>query len=294
MASLLEVLHAGRVVLMDGAMGTELLRAGLDEGMPGEAWNLVHPERVHAIHDRYLAAGAECLLTNTFQALPAVLTRRGLAGQFAPIVRSAIAMARSAAGPSRFVLAAFGPGDAAGLAAAPDLDYLLSNADGCLLETCTGLGDLEFLDQLQARTGLPVLVSFAFRRCPSTGRPVTNEGLLSQALARLVRSRGLAALGANCGRDIDVPALVEILEGYRQETSLPLFARPNAGSPVRNGSAWHHPLTPAELPHQLPRLLATGVRMVGGCCGTTPEHIAACRPVIDDWNRSQSFRRSDG
>src|SRR5262245_57518579 len=104
-----EALRRGRVVLMDGAMGTELLRDGLQPGECPELWNLTHPERVLTIHRAYVAAGAECLLTNTFQANPLALRRHGLADRLEEIVRAGVELARSAAGPERFVLADIGP-----------------------------------------------------------------------------------------------------------------------------------------------------------------------------------------
>src|SRR5438105_793177 len=111
MPSFLDTLHAGRVLLMDGAMGTELQRAGIGPGACYEAWNLTHPERVRAIHEAYVGAGAECLLTNTFQANEAALARHGLAGQLPTIVQAGVRLARAAAGPGCFVLGGVGPGE---------------------------------------------------------------------------------------------------------------------------------------------------------------------------------------
>ena len=99
---------------------------------------------------------------------------------------------------------------------------------------------------------------------------------------------GVSALGVNCGRDIGMDDIIEIVRRYRQVTDLPLFARPNAGTPVCEGDRWVYPLTPAEMARRLPELLEAGISMVGGCCGTTPEHIAAMRPVVEQWNRNQA------
>ena len=105
----LDALRSGRVLLMDGAMGTELQRAGLKPGECGELWNLTHPEKVRAIHQAYVDAGAEVLLTNTFQANPAALARHDLDGQLGMICQVAVDLAREAAGPDRWVLADVGP-----------------------------------------------------------------------------------------------------------------------------------------------------------------------------------------
>ena len=78
--------------------------------------------------------------------------------------------------------------------------------------------------------------------------------------------------------------MIEIIRAYRQETDLPLFARPNAGTPTRVGDRWVYPHTPAQMAARLPELLEAGVSMIGGCCGTTPEYIASFRVVVDEWN----------
>src|SRR5205807_6479451 len=105
MSRFLEALHSGRVLLMDGAMGTELQRAGLKEGERGELWNLTHPDRVRAIHQAYVDAGADCLLTNTFQANPIALARHDRADDLELINQTAVKLARSVAGANRFVVA---------------------------------------------------------------------------------------------------------------------------------------------------------------------------------------------
>jgi 5-methyltetrahydrofolate--homocysteine methyltransferase len=109
MSRFLSALRAGRILLMDGAMGTELRRAGLLDGDCGEQWNLTHPDQVRAIHDSYRRAGSQCHLTNTFQSNPATLEKHGLAGQLEAINQAALALARSAAGTDRFVLGDIGP-----------------------------------------------------------------------------------------------------------------------------------------------------------------------------------------
>ncbi len=81
--------------------------------------------------------------------------------------------------------------------------------------------------------------------------------------------------------------IIEIIRRYRQESDLPLFARPNAGTPRKEGDQWIYPHSPEEMAERLPELLEAGVCMVGGCCGTTPAHIAAFRKVVDEWNRKR-------
>ena len=130
----------------------------------------------------------------------------------------------------------------------------------------------------------PLLLSLSFRRTP-LGRLVTFSGHAPETFARHAERHGVAALGVNCGRDIDMDDIIEVVRRYRAVTDLPLFARPNAGTPTKQGDRWIYPHTAEAMAARLPELLEAGVNMIGGCCGTTPEHIAAFRTMIDAWNK---------
>jgi 5-methyltetrahydrofolate--homocysteine methyltransferase len=280
-----EVLGSGRVLLMDGAMGTELRRAGLPDDGCGEGWNLTEPARVRAVHRAYAEAGACCLLTNTFQANPAALARHGLADQLEAVVRTAVDHARAAA-PGGYVLGDTGPGIESALSdgGAPAL-AAFRGVDALLVETVADVPEavLRVCHTLFPDDDVPVLLSLTYRRTLA-GAVRTHRGATPESCARQARRAGVAALGVNCGRDIGVDEVIDIVRRYRQETDLPLFARPNAGTPVASTGGWVYPRTPAALAVRLPAVLAAGATLVGGCCGTTPEHIAACRPVVEAWN----------
>jgi methionine synthase I (cobalamin-dependent) len=285
MSRFLEALRSGRVLLMDGAMGTELQRAGIGNGECYEYWNLEHPEKVRAIHASYVATGAEVLVTNTFQANPQCLERFGLAHDLEAISEAGISLAREVGGPERFVLASMGP-------LPEDLSIneiqrtvaALSSADGLLLETTSTLRDLVVI-HAHAPTELPLLLSLAF--CRNEDGSVGLHGpfrLTMEGINRAIEMVQLAALGVNCGRDVGLDEILEIVRFYCRATEIPIFVRPNAGIPTRVGDHWDYPLTPQALAERLPKFLEAGVRMIGGCCGTTPEHIAAVRPIINAYN----------
>jgi 5-methyltetrahydrofolate--homocysteine methyltransferase len=163
----------------------------------------------------------------------------------------------------------------------------LRTADALLLETYSDVHALwaikyACLPSLEA-DDVPVLLSVSYRRT-TAGVITTQGGQPPEVYGRLARQYGVAALGVNCGRDIGMSEIIEIIHRYRQVTDLPLFARPNAGTPRRRADGWTYPQTPPEMAARLPELLGTGVAMVGGCCGTTPAHIAAFRPIVDEWN----------
>jgi len=288
MSRFLEALHSGRVLLMDGAMGTELQRAGMGEGECYELWNLTHPDRVLAVHWSYLEAGAEVLLTNTFQANPAALAKYGLEDRLEEIIQAGVTLARTAAGTSGFVLGSVGPfPDHLSLSSGTRLIRSLGSADALVLETASSLANLGVLLKAQETLPaepLPVLFSATYWRS-AKGLQGKDGGLQPEEIAEKVAAgERVAALGINCGRDVGMDEVLEIIRRYRRVSDLPLFARPNAGTPVRVGDRWVYPQGPEAMRARLPELLEAGVCMVGGCCGTTPQTIAAFRPVVDHGN----------
>jgi methionine synthase I (cobalamin-dependent) len=160
----------------------------------------------------------------------------------------------------------------------------LQDADGLLLETQSDIRFLEMVVKTAGagprRSALPVLFSFTFLHS-SEGKLVTWEGLGPEECARLVAAYPVAALGVNCGREIAMDDAIEIARRYRCETDLPLFARPNAGTPVVEGDRWVFPRTAEQMARSLPELVKTGLCMVGGCCGTSPEYIGALRAITE-------------
>jgi 5-methyltetrahydrofolate--homocysteine methyltransferase len=288
MSRFLEALDSGRVLLMDGGMGTELQRAGILEGECYELWNLTHPDRVRAIHQSHVNAGAKVLLTNTFQANPNALERHGLKQRLDEINQAAISVARSVSGPDRFVLGDIGPIENLDRCLAREVFWSLRGVDALVFETYSDLSLLRKTllgHPLIKGEQAPILLSFTYLR--NDWELLTHSGEAPETCAEVASQLGVAAIGVNCGRDIGMDEIVEILRRYRRVTDVALFARPNAGTPTRVGDRWVYPHTPEKMASRLPELLEAGVSMVGGCCGTTPQHIAAFRPIIDAWNARQ-------
>jgi 5-methyltetrahydrofolate--homocysteine methyltransferase len=286
---------------MDGAMGTALMAAGLR--VPEESaasWNRSHPDRVRAVHDRYITAGAECIVTNTFD----------LAGQlFSPekkkhLYVAGVSLARTAAGAGRWVFASFSspcstqpdtidPSDPIGPIAADVADQVqqmeaLRDVSAILLETQTQLG---FADQVvreleRTKISLPLIVSFAFGRIDSTNW--LGGADKPELVGRWAQSHRdhLSALGVNCG-NLDMDEFVEIVRRCKEECDLPILARPSAGIPRETENGLVFPLAPETMAAHVPALLDSGVVLLGGCCGTTAEYIAAFRPLVKEWNRSR-------
>jgi len=265
MNDLVTALRSGRVLLMDGAMGTELQRRAQAARFDGfEQLNLTQPDLIQCVHRDYLDAGAEVLLTNTFQADP----------HAAEIWQAALRLAR-AVGP-RFVLADVGP-----IAKLTDDDAAAiwrrcKGADGVLMETWSSIVALERIARVT--NGMPLLASFTFQ-C-DTGEWLTFENVRPEECAAAAQRCGAVAVGANCGKDLDMAAMLEIVRRYRAACDLSIFVRPNAGMPIQVGAEWRFPRSPEDLAAGLPALVAAGIGMIGGCCGTTPEHVRAFRRAL--------------
>lgn len=235
-------------------MGTELLR----RGYYGPSWraNLDTPALVRTIHDEYRSAGACVLLANTF-----------LAAEASPeALHAGLRLAREAAA-GAWVVASIGPSRShEPLVAAA---RALADADAILLETWSDRAVFDLIRALHPAP--PLLVSFSFRRTANAAAPVAFDGSTPSELATQAASAGVAALGVNCGRDQSPEDCAAVLREYRNVTDLPLFARPNAGSPVAIDGGWQYPLAADDWARRTAKLDAT---MLGGCCGTTPDHIA--------------------
>jgi 5-methyltetrahydrofolate--homocysteine methyltransferase len=271
MSGLNEALAAGKPILMDGATGTELMRAGMD---PGPGVNLTHPELVQRIHESYVHAGARVLLTNTFQ------VNKGTRGR---VIAAAVGLACAAARNEELVFASVGMPIAELFAGSLRSRIPFDQLDGILLETQSDFSIKEILP-ITVRFSVPVMVSMTFHR-DAGGRLETVSGLTPEAVATAAEDCRIAMLGVNCGRDISLADTTTILQAYRSVCGLPLFARPNAGTPTRVGDQLIYPVTPAEMAAWVPEAIRAGAIMIGGCCGTTPEHIAACLDALAKLDR---------
>lgn len=285
--NILEALRQpGRTIISDGAFGTFLLASGLPAGTLPEVWNAERPDVVRSIHQAYLDAGAELLTTNTFRG--SALRDAGLGDRLSELVRRGAELAREVAGDRAWVAGSIGPvgqilepyGDltieAAGSIFAAQAEALAAGgADVILLETQHDLAEaLLALQMARAHTALPVFCTFAFNL---KGR--TMMGLRPDEAARRVQEEGGTVVGANCG---DGPgAILAGLQGMQGATTLPLMAQSNAGLPqLAEGSRTVWDVTPEQMVTQVKTFRELGARIIGGCCGTSPEFIRAIAAAV--------------
>jgi 5-methyltetrahydrofolate--homocysteine methyltransferase len=292
--SLLDALKS-RVLLSDGAMGTQLQQAGLESGGCGEAWNVDHPDRVLAIQRRYVDAGSDVLLTNTFGACRIMLNRHGNGERTADINCAAVAVARQALGGRGWVLGDIGPFgglmEPYGEIAQADVERAFreqakalvdGGADGIIIETQTAFEELEIAIAAAQEAGAKVVVgSVAFDKMADEDDVRTMMGISPEQAAEFMVAHGCHVAGLNCGTGVDMRMAASIVRRYRAASGLPVMVQPNAGQPVLENMQVLYKETPEEMAEGLPALLATGPRVVGGCCGSTPDHIRRFREVLD-------------
>ena len=292
MDSLTELLDANGFLVTDGAMGTQLFAAGLMAGDPPEVWNLEHPDRIRAIHQSYVDAGSDIILTNSFGGNRHRLKLHSMEGQVHPLNAAAAAIGRDVADSAdRRVLVAGSMGptgelirplgelstDEAQVAFAEQAAGLADGgADILWMETMSALAEVE-AGVLGARSAsdLPIVVTLSFDTAGRTMMGLTGE----DAGARLAEL-GLAGIGANCGANLaDTEAAVAAIRSVCGD--IPVVSRANAGIPVWKGAELEYDGTPEILAAHANRLRAAGISIIGACCGSDPSHISMIRAVLD-------------
>jgi 5-methyltetrahydrofolate--homocysteine methyltransferase len=285
-------LHTGVFFFIDGAMGTQLMAEGVPPGSCYDAVNLKSPEIVERIHRRYFDAGCDAVLTNSFGANAVALARHGLSGNAVEINRAAGEIARRAAGPDRYVLGDIGPcgdflepvgslkPDALRAAFAEQARGLVAGGvDGIIIETMTALDEMTLaVEATRSVCRLPILCSFSYDPAPEGFR--TMMGLTPKSIVQdllKLKGMGLAAVGFNCGTlTMDgYVSLTERLAGLLKGTGIALLAEPNAGRPELIDGRAVYRLSPDEYAAAIVQIYKAGATILGGCCGTSPAHIAA-------------------
>ena len=280
--SLRERLGAGPLVF-DGAMGTELYRRGQFIHQSFDGINLTNPDLVESVHRDYLDAGAEVIETNTFASNRRRLRKVGLEDRHDAIHAAAVAIARGAAGDRAYVVGAVGPSgerwdrlDTAGRAAAVEdvaaqAEVLLAaGVDGLVLETFPTLAECEaVLRAVRPRTQAVIFAQISFLR-----HAATEDGASPEEATEALRAAGADVVGVNCA---DGPSELFALAERMVGRGVPISVLPNAGYPKKVDGRMIYMATPEYFGVFARRFLKLGVAVVGGCCGTTPEHIRSMR-----------------
>ena len=271
-----------RILFFDGAMGTLLQREGLAPGQAPESWNLTHPDTIRAIHRDYLRAGCDIVKANTFGGNPLKLAEAGLCP--AEVVTAGVRLAREAVeaeghgwvaldmGPTGRLLQPMGDlsfDEAVEAYAQMVRDGVAAGADCCLIETMSDtLETKAAVLAAKENCDLPVFVTLTFDQ---RGRLLTGADI--PAAVAMLEGLGVDALGLNCG--FGPEQMLPLVEELTRWASVPLIVNPNAGLPVVVDGTTCYQVEPEEFASWMEQLIARGVWMAGGCCGTTPAHLAA-------------------
>ncbi|HEV2293219.1 MAG TPA: homocysteine S-methyltransferase family protein [Tepidisphaeraceae bacterium] len=293
-----------RPLLGDGAMGTQLMMAGLESGACGEEWNLHHPERVRGIQRRYAEAGSDLILTNTFGGSRIMLNRHGNADNVVAINKAAVDIVRQAfteAGRDGYVIGDIGP--FGGLMepygefteqqvreAFEEQSRALvdAGADGIIIETQTGLEELGIAIAAAKAAGAPCVIgSLAYDVTLDGSTFRTMMGIDPERAAEFMQDAGADVVALNCGTGMDMPRANEAIRRYKEATNLPVMAQPNAGQPKLVNMKVVYDETPEQMVKGVVPLLETGTNIIGACCGSTPDHIRAFRGAMDEYFASR-------
>lgn len=284
--------RATAAVLMDGAMGTTLQGRGLPEGTPPDLWNVNNPAAVEQVHREYIAAGARVLLTNTFGASAARLAAYGNAERCTVINEAAVALARAAAGSRAAVLGNLGPTGTHTTRLAEFSDKARADRYIEQVEALAGAGVDGFLVETML-DGRELVAALTAIRQVAPERPVLalgtflaslsgagdSVGLDPERFASLATLHGAWAIGANCTQMPEPLGRAMYIMG--QTSPRARCARPSAGLPDGVGPTREYPLSPTAWARLVAAEVRHGVRWVGGCCGTTPEHIRILASLIE-------------
>ena len=299
-----DLLDKHEYLILDGAMGTMLFDSGLEAGGAPEAWNVEHPDRIREVHRKYIAAGSQVILTNTFGGTRYRLKLHELQDRVVELNRVAANLARAEADAAPHSVVVAGSMGPTGELLAPMGTMTYEEAQAAFAEQATGLAEggadvlwVETMSDLnEARaavegarsvTDLPVVATLSF---DTHGR--TMMGVTPNQAGDVFADLDLMAYGANCGANLpDTEAAVGDM--HESNPQAPLVAKGNAGIPHWEGPVLVYDGSPEVMAEYARRARARGARLIGGCCGSTAEHVRAmaealAKPLSDDELASQA------
>jgi 5-methyltetrahydrofolate--homocysteine methyltransferase len=290
--TLLERCREGEILVADGGMGTMLFERGLRPGMSPESFLLSHPEMVREVSREFLAAGADILHTNTFGGSPLKLAEYELADKTEEINRTAVEIVREVADNVAIVAGSCGPsgrfmepyGDV------PEAEMrdnfrqqvealVKGGIDVLTIETMMDVREATVAIQAakEVAADLVIIASMTFDETPKGFYTVMGTNIAEAAV--VLEDAGSDIVGSNCGDGIE--KMVKIADALGSVTSLPVLIQSNAGKPEAGSGGLIYPESPEFFAEQVATIVASGVAIIGGCCGTTPAHIRAIREVVD-------------
>lgn len=291
MGKIVDQIKSGKVLISDGAWGTFLQAKGLVPGECPELWNITRANDVLDIAKGYIEAGSDMIETNSFGGSKYKLQHYGLEDRVFELNKAAAEISRKAAGPDKFVLGSIGPtgrilmmGDVTSeelYEAFKEQAVALEagGADAIMIETMSDLDEaIQAIKAAKENTDCEVFCTMTFEKT------VQNEfrsmmGVSPTDMVQQIISAGADLIGANCGNG--TRDMVEIVKEIRHgNTEIPVLIHSNAGMPIYKDGATVFPETPEEMAKYTHKLIEAGANIIGGCCGTTPAHIAGIVDIV--------------
>ena len=292
MSKIIQEIQKGRVLVSDGAWGTFLQKKGLKPGECPEEWNISRPDDVFEIAQSYVNAGADMIETNSFGGSYFKLKNYGFETRVFEINKAAAEISRKAAGPDRFVLGSIGPtgkllmmeevteGELYNAFKEQSIALEAGGADAIVIETMTDLEEARIaVKAAKENTSSEVICTMTFDKIIG-GEYRTMMGISPTEMTEALVEAGAEVIGANCGNGItDMIGIVK--EIRRANATIPILIHANAGMPHYHDGETTFPESPNDMAARVKEIVEAGANIIGGCCGTTPDHICEVRHVVN-------------
>lgn len=298
MNKITKIVETGKLLVSDGAWGTNLFKKGLTTGDCPEEWNLSHYAEVLDIAKSYILAGSDIISTNSFGANLFKLSQYNLEGRLSEICQTSTEISRKAAGSEKIVMSSIGPtgkflimGDVSSQEMYNSfkqqaIAFENGGADAVCIETFYALDEAELaINSVKENTSLEVICTFTFDKSDYGFK--TLMGISPQQMTEKLIVCGADIIGANCGSGFE--DMVDIVKNIREVSAkIPILIQANAGIPIIENDRLIYSETPEKIKEIIPRLIDAGVNIIGGCCGTTPEHIKVISQIVGDYNHKKN------
>jgi len=291
--SIVKKILAGEILVSDGAWGTLLMEKGLKPGECADNWNITNQSAIKGVARAYIDAGSDMIGTNSFGASRIKLERYGLADKTIEINRAAASLSREVAGNDIFVMGTIGPtGKLLMMGEVTDNELYdgfseqvsaldQGGADAIIIKTMSDIREVMIaLRAIKENTSCEAICSMTFEKSQMGGY-FTMMGITPLEMVKQLSSLGPDILGSNCGAGVD--EMSEVAEEFKATGSLtPIIIQSNAGLPLYQNGNITYPGTAADMAIAVPEMINLGVKIIGGCCGTTPEHIKAIAKKVKE------------